>query len=168
MEQYRKGYDLNGYSVRLVQLLEEDGGGWLAEVPELDGCMSDGETPDDALSNVADAIECWLAAAVETNAPIPKPSSHNYQGYSGKFTLRMPKTLHRSLAHMAEREGVSLNQLVNSLLAQAYGREHAATRVSEINPYEKNFSHYLRMFQPAKDESKIVDLERIKKEKVLS
>ena len=44
------------YSVRIERLAEGDGGGYLATVPGLPGCMSDGETPEEALKNVQEAI----------------------------------------------------------------------------------------------------------------
>lgn len=118
----RQSYDLRGYSARLSMIREEDGGGWLAEVPELDGCVSDGDTPEEALGNVSDAILCWLDVAKQIGRSIPQPAGDDK--YSGKFTLRLPKSLHRSLAEMADREGVSLNQLVLSMVAQDYGKRH--------------------------------------------
>ena len=62
------------YPIRLRSLTEEDGGGWLAEVPDLPGCMSDGETPEEAARNVKDAINEWLAAAQEMGREIPQPT----------------------------------------------------------------------------------------------
>ena len=56
------------YPVRLERLAEEDGGGYLATVPDLPGCMSDGETPEEALQNVRDAIASWIEAAKEWRA----------------------------------------------------------------------------------------------------
>ncbi len=118
-----KTIDLAGYGVRLSPLSKEDGGGWFAEVPELDGCISDGETPEEALVNVQDAIECWLDAARESGTPIPTPALHEEPGYSGKFTLRVPRTLHRLLVRRAEREGVSLNQYILALISYNLGHE---------------------------------------------
>ena len=45
------------YAVTIEPLADSDGGGFLATVPDLPGCMSDGETPEEALANVRDAIE---------------------------------------------------------------------------------------------------------------
>ncbi|WP_142521400.1 type II toxin-antitoxin system HicB family antitoxin [Pseudorhizobium endolithicum] len=64
------------FSVVVSPLAPEDGGGFLATVPDLPGCMSDGETPQQAISNVQDAIESWIEAAHETGRPIPQPSRH--------------------------------------------------------------------------------------------
>jgi len=62
------------YTVRIERLAESDGGGYLATVPDLPGCMSDGETPEEALKNVQDAIVSWIEAAKEWKQEIPKPS----------------------------------------------------------------------------------------------
>lgn len=62
------------YSVTIAPLSDEDGGGFLATVPDLPGCMSDGETPEEALANVQDAIFCWIDAARERGKAIPPPS----------------------------------------------------------------------------------------------
>lgn len=59
------------YEVLIRPLSEEDGGGFLAMVPELPGCKSDGETPRDALDNAYDAIACWIEAAEELGRPVP-------------------------------------------------------------------------------------------------
>jgi antitoxin HicB len=62
------------YSVRIERLADSDGGGYLATVPDLPGCMSDGETPEEALKNVQEAIASWIEAAEEWQTDIPKPS----------------------------------------------------------------------------------------------
>lgn len=118
-------FDLLGYSVKLSRLSEEDGGGWFAEVPELEGCISDGETPQEALVNIQDAIDSWLDAARKDGKPIPPPEIHKEPEFSGKFTLRITRSLHRFLAKQAEREGVSLNQYVVSLISFGAGAKLA-------------------------------------------
>ena len=62
------------YPVLIEPLTEEDGGGFLATVPDLPGCMSDGETPEEAILNVQDAIQAWMEAAEDMGQPIPEPS----------------------------------------------------------------------------------------------
>ena len=62
------------YAVRIERLAEENGGGYLAVVPDLPGCMSDGATPEEALKNVQEAIVSWIEDAKEWKQPIPKPS----------------------------------------------------------------------------------------------
>jgi antitoxin HicB len=63
----------NHYRIVIEPLSEEDGGGFLATVPELPGCMSDGETDVEALENAHDAITCWIEEATRLGRQIPKP-----------------------------------------------------------------------------------------------
>jgi antitoxin HicB len=63
------------YRISLRPLSPDEGGGWLAEVPELPGCMSDGETPQQAVESVMDAIACWIEAAEEDGRPVPAPAN---------------------------------------------------------------------------------------------
>ena len=62
------------YAVIIEPLAAEDGGGFVATVPDLPGCMSDGETPEQALSNVRDAISAWIEEARSLGRPVPTPS----------------------------------------------------------------------------------------------
>ncbi len=62
----------------------------------------------------------WLEIALEEKIPIPEPRPADQ--YSGKFNLRIPRTLHRQQAEAAEDEGVSLNQFCNKILAESIGR----------------------------------------------
>lgn len=61
------------YEVSIRPLSDEDGGGFVARVPDLPGCMSDGETPQEALANAYDAIGCWMEAAAEMGFAVPEP-----------------------------------------------------------------------------------------------
>jgi predicted RNase H-like HicB family nuclease len=65
------------YPVMIEPLSPEDGVGFLATVPDLPGCASDGETPEDALTNVQDAIAAWISEARELGRNIPKPSKRH-------------------------------------------------------------------------------------------
>lgn len=62
------------YRIVIEPLSKDDGGGYFATVPDLPGCMSDGETPEDALLNVQDAIQCWIEAARELGRDVPQPT----------------------------------------------------------------------------------------------
>ena len=64
------------YPVVIEPLSEEDGGGFLATVPDLPGCMSDGATREEAARNIADAIGAWIEEATQTGRPVPEPSYH--------------------------------------------------------------------------------------------
>lgn len=104
----------------LVHQIEEDDGTiqWICEFPDLKGCIGVGNTYDEAVSEGMLNKEVWIETAKEVGREIPEPTSFDNRGYSGKFNLRIPKSLHRDLAFQAEREGVSLNSLCSSILAK--------------------------------------------------
>ncbi|MBI1868727.1 MAG: type II toxin-antitoxin system HicB family antitoxin [Methylocystis sp.] len=62
------------YPLIVEPLAEEDGGGFVAIAPDLPGCMSDGETPQEAVANVQGAILAWIEAAEDLGHAVPKPS----------------------------------------------------------------------------------------------
>lgn len=108
------------FTVRRLDL--EEGGGYLAEAIDLNGCMADGETVEEAIHNLEDAISSWIQTAQELGRTIPNPSQETL--YSGKWVVRTPKSLHRKLAELSKREGVSLNTLAVSLLAEGVSHKN--------------------------------------------
>ncbi len=120
-----KGIDISAYKVKIEKLSDEDGGGYLATVPSLPGCMSDGETREEAIKNVEDAIKAWIETALELGRDIPMPESYRSEyDYSGKLTLRIPKSLHKALAEQSEEEGCSINQLIVTYVSMGLGKEY--------------------------------------------
>jgi len=109
------------YPATIRPLAKEEGGGYLVEFPDLPGCMADGETVEEALHQAEDALEAWLKTAKEFKDEIPVPTSA--ANYSGQWRIRLPKSLHAALAFRAKMEGVSLNTLVATMLAQAVGQK---------------------------------------------
>lgn len=108
-----------GYSLIVNQLSEDDGGGWLVEVPELPGCMTDGETLEESLSSIDNAIDSWINTAKEKGRVIPNPRLRkNEDEYSGKLMIRIPKKLHKDLSNKSDEEGISLNQLISFYLTK--------------------------------------------------
>lgn len=108
------------YPFTIRQLSNEEGGGFLIEFPDLPGCMSDGETVEEAIKNGRDALHCWLTVAKETGRKIPEPGELESQ--SGKWVQRVPRSVHYRLVEQAKREGVSLNTLVVSMISESLGR----------------------------------------------
>lgn len=100
-----------------IELIPNPGGGYAVTVKELPGCISQGETPEEAIAMIRDAMAGWIEVALEDGLPIPEPRSE--ESYSGKFVVRVPKALHRRLAEESKAEGVSLNQYINTALAAA-------------------------------------------------
>ncbi len=101
------------YTLIVSPLSDEDGGGYLASFPDLPGCISDGETPEEAMEEARDAFTAWTASVLEDKGVLPKPKT-----YSGQYVQRIPKTLHMRLAQRAAAEGVSLNQYTATLLSE--------------------------------------------------
>lgn len=111
------------YPFEIRPLSPEEGGGFLISYPDFAECLSDGETVDEALANGRDALAATIAALESKGLPVPAPNSGGVA--SGKFVARVPKTIHAQLAMRARAEGVSLNALVLSLIAQGLGRKKA-------------------------------------------
>jgi antitoxin HicB len=98
-----------------IQITREDETTWFARVVELSGCLTEGDSPEEAADMIQDALAGWLEVALEDGRPIPEPQAT--ETYSGRFVVRVPRTLHQQLVEAAEQEGVSLNQLINVALA---------------------------------------------------
>jgi antitoxin HicB len=99
--------------------------GYLARVPELPGCVTAGETPQEAMELLREAMQAWLESALLDGLPVPDPAPmeplDGAERYSGNLRVRMPKSLHRRLVERARIDGVSLNQLILTYLAQGAG-----------------------------------------------
>lgn len=111
--------DFNYYvnlSYRMEIIEDPDEGGYVVSFPDLPGCLTCGETISRAIANAKDAKAAWIDAALENGNIIPEPNE--LDKYSGQFKIRMPKSLHRSLAEQSHREGISMNQYCVYLLAQ--------------------------------------------------
>lgn len=103
------------------ELTPEAEGGWFVRIKELPGCMTFGNTPDEALRMIDDAMRGWLEVELEDNSFIPEPREE--EAFSGKFNTRVPKSLHRKLVEAADQDGVSLNQWINTALSEAVGEK---------------------------------------------
>ena len=112
------------YPFTISHLSPDDGGGYLIKFPDLEGCMSDGETVAEAIENGRDAVACWLSAAKEADRSTPQPGDLEKQ--SGKWVQRVPKSIHLRLVEKAETEGVSLNTLVIAIISEALGKSNLA------------------------------------------
>ena len=107
-------YMKKAYRMEIVE--DKDEGGFVVTYPDLPGCISCGETIESAVANAIDAKEVWLEVAIEEGIEINEPDS--LDDYSGQFKLRIPKSLHKSLAEHSQREGRSMNQYCVYLLSK--------------------------------------------------
>src|ERR1035437_1456062 len=115
-------YPFEAYGHIVAPLSTDDGGGYMITFPDLPGCMSDGETMEEALSNGRDAFNSWMSAQIDMGRQIPEPTHYDEEGKPVKFVQRLPRSLHASLQARAKAEGVSLNTLVLALIAEGLGK----------------------------------------------
>ena len=104
------------YTRVVTEMNDESGHYFYGRILELDGCQSTGDTVEELYENLNEAMEGYIEVKLENNIPIPLPE--RTEDFSGKFNVRLPKTLHQRLAIEANNEGVSLNQLVLYKLAR--------------------------------------------------
>lgn len=107
MKKVKKYMDLP-YNYIIQPISDESGSYYYARVLEFDGCQSTGDTFEEAYNNVREAMEGWIDTKLSGGFEIPLPVG--YESFSGKFVVRIPKSLHYKLAIEAGQEGVSLNQ----------------------------------------------------------
>ncbi len=127
MEKTLKYYQSLPYT---LELTSDPDGGWVIAVKELPGCISQGDTTAEALEMIHDAMAAWITVSLEDGDAIPEPRL--LDAYSGKFVVRVPRSLHKSLVERADEERTSLNQYINVALAGAVSRR-GTVRISE-NP----------------------------------
>jgi antitoxin HicB len=95
-------------------LSQEDGGGYLISFPDYPGCIADGETVFEAIAEGQDALKAYTEGLADMGYPVEEKGEPSF---SGKWTQRVPKSLHAAVIKKAETEGVSLNAYVSMVLA---------------------------------------------------
>jgi antitoxin HicB len=126
------------------ELVREDDGSWFARILEFPGCMTVGDTREDALEMLDDAMLAWVEAKLQDRQVIPVPMTA--AEFSGRFVVRLTKSLHRDLVRAAERNGVSLNQYVVTMLAQS-------TAGPQISALRKDYGSAKSPLQPGRKKS---------------
>lgn len=111
-----------------VTLHRAEEGGFAAEIEDLQGCFTQGETIEEVIENIEEARQLWINAAYEDGVEIPIPRTD--EEYSGKFLTRITKSLHRRLAEQARYEGVSLNLYVESILSSGVSTQNTIEKLS--------------------------------------
>jgi predicted HicB family RNase H-like nuclease len=107
------------YLIEIRKIPKKDGGGWLASIPQLGdkAFCADGETIQEAIANLRKVKKQLFSDYIKEGIPIPKPEPESESIFSGKFVVRITPNLHRELVERAQKEKVSLNQLVVHLLS---------------------------------------------------
>ena len=95
--------------------------GFHAQILEFPGCFAQGETLEEAYSNLENAAESWIEVCLAQGHSVPEPSSS--QTFSGRIVLRLPKSLHKQATRLAERDQTSLNTFLLSAVSSKVGAE---------------------------------------------
>ncbi len=111
---------LDQYQFTVRPLSKDEGGGYLVEYPDIPGCMSDGETVEEAIENSREALRDCIDVFRESSRKLPKPTI-----VAAQWRQRLPRTLYSKLTRQAESEGVSINSLVTAIIAEAIGSRQA-------------------------------------------
>lgn len=111
--------DLNyymGLNYRVEVVEDKKEGGYAFSCPDLRGCITCAESLEIGFKMMEDAKKSWFTACLEDGIAIPEPS--HLDKYSGQFKLRMPRSLHKTLAERSKQEGISMNQYCLYLLSR--------------------------------------------------
>ena len=111
------------YQFTVRPLSKDEGGGYLLEYPDIPGCMSDGETVEEAIANGREALRDCNEVFKESGRKLPKLSVE-----AAQWRQRLPRTLYLKLTKQAESEGVSINSFVTAIIAEAIGSKRAGSR----------------------------------------
>jgi predicted RNase H-like HicB family nuclease len=108
-------------------------GGYTATIQEFPGCVADGETSDEAITNLERAALSWVEAQLDLGQSVPEPVA--LYGYSGKLALRIPRGLHKRVAEQALSEGVSINQFLATAISSFVGAKSIADKlIDQLKP----------------------------------
>ena len=106
---------------KYIRKLQPDpSGGFTVTVHELPGLIAEGDTADEALSNLDSVAQSWLASARANGYPVAEPI--DFDGASGKVALRISRRIHQQASERADLEGVSLNQFIGNAIASYLGQ----------------------------------------------
>ena len=109
---------------------ERDVPGYFILFPDLPGCMSQVDHMTEIGIAADEVRQLWIESEYERGNEIPLPTY--YEEYSGKFNVRLPRTLHHALADAAAGHGASLNQYVATLLARGDAQARVEDRLAAI------------------------------------
>lgn len=123
-------YAFEAYSHLVSPISPADGGGFLFTMPDIPGVVGDGATEAAAIKDGREAFLATVSALMDMGREVPAPTltaqDFTPLSASGKFVARVPRSMHIQLAARAKTEGVSLNTLVITLIAEGMGRHYSA------------------------------------------
>ena len=123
-------FPFEAYSHLVSPIAPSEGGGFLFTLPDIPGVVGDGPTEIAAIKDGREAFRATVSALIDMGREVPAPTltarDFTPLSVSGKFVARVPRSMHIQLAARAKTEGVSLNTLVITLIAEGMGRHYPA------------------------------------------
>lgn len=109
------------YTITVKHVIADGEPVYRASVRELPHLVEYAASPEEVYALALDAIQTLYEAAKEAGRLFPAPSIDELE-FSGRVTLRMPKTLHRQMSNQADEQGTSFNHYLVSILSFAAAR----------------------------------------------
>ena len=127
-----------------LQVVADEDGGYTIFYPDLPGCVTQIESLEELPEAALEIKELWITATLEAGLAVPEPTYP--PDHSGKILLRLPRSLHRDLVDEAEKEDVSLNQYLVSLLSSR----------NAVRLLERKLDHLEHLISPSR-QSRVAD-----------
>ena len=135
------------YEFEVYQMKVEDHLFWVAKSKVLKGCVGQGETASEAISELEANENDWLETAALCNIPIPSVSVRtDAPQYSGKMSLRFSPFVHEQASDLAKKQGISLNQYINDAIVyyNSMITERASNNATSTKTIEKTSSSIIQ------------------------
>jgi predicted HicB family RNase H-like nuclease len=120
-------------------LIPQEDGRFTAEILEFPGCVAEGADPEAAYAKLEAAAESWLLSCLANETAVPPPLT-NYE-VSGRFALRLPRSLYVRASKASAREGISLNQYVTAAVAEKLGAQDVVQKLHHVLSMFKDLAH---------------------------
>jgi antitoxin HicB len=124
--------NFDDYDFEIRRIKPDDGGGFSITFPDLPGCMSDGDTTDEALANGREAFDAWMSTCIAEGRTVPAPGSQ--ESAPVKFVQRVAKYMHEELSAAARTQGVSVNTLVVGFIADGLSKLETRRETNKVQP----------------------------------
>ncbi len=143
-KEYYLGLD---YPILIEKIYDDGELLFTASIKELPGLIVYGESLEEVYEEIELAKADWIEANLEWGREIKEPIEDSLESYSGKVTLRMPKTLHRNIKERSEVEGVSLNQTIVQLINDGLLKQTHNVIEQLANQIENTTKHFSKTIE---------------------
>lgn len=120
----------NDYEVKIYTIETTEGIEYVAEIPELKGCIGSGNSYEEALEELLENKTVYLETLKDLGKEIPLPKQKKKK-FSGKLSLRLSTRLHKKIADVADELGISINQYIVETLAESVGANIKVLNLSQ-------------------------------------